>query len=89
MGVNREQQPKRRLRIVELSCGTVASNLLLTLPNGKLLVLFMALGMLLLIALLTVVALGAAFASEEPIRRSAGRTLQQILGLVPWYTSRR
>lgn len=59
------------------------------LPSSRLALLLASAGLTLLLAVIATVALGSAFASREGVRRSATRTLDHLLRLVPWYRPRR
>ncbi|MET8008071.1 hypothetical protein [Nonomuraea glycinis] len=89
MGVVRDKRPERRLRMGSLSYYAIAPSVLASLPLGRLALLLVASGVVVLFVLVAIVALGAAFAPQAHTRRSAARILDQLLRLAPWYTSRR
>jgi hypothetical protein len=82
MSASRERR-QSRLQIGTLSCCALAPGVLGYLHVPLLLA---ATGLLLLLVVLAVVALGAAFAPQDRTRRAAARTLDLLLRLAPWYT---
>ncbi|MFJ5220707.1 hypothetical protein ACIP98_39300 [Streptomyces sp. NPDC088354] len=59
------------------------------LPAGRTAAVVAGVAVLGYLVVLAAVALGAAFAQDPGTRRSAARTLDLLLRLIPWYTPRR
>lgn len=88
MSARRKTPPGRCFGTGSLFGCTLGSSALAYFPVGRLARLLAATGVLLLLAVLAIVALGAALASKESTCQASARTLHLLLRLAPRYAPR-